>query len=122
MFGINSDKASNKDEYIENIKEVTAGYAAGINWHSNGVGNDEYFAEVAKVLPKGKLDCNVEIMPQLICSLNCLISIVGDNTLDMSELTYQAIIDYIREHQDTLSDSTHTYRVILYLLDRDAVA
>ena len=122
MFKLKRNQNNATDEYIESLKRVTAGYEAGVNWHANGIATDEYFASVANVLPKGRFDHDSTIMYQLVFSLKQLISATGDKELDLDALTYQAIINYISKHQDTLADNIHTYRVILYLLNEDAIS
>lgn len=122
MFKLKRNQNIVTDECIENLKRVTAGYEAGVNWHTNGIATDEYFASVAKVLPECILNHDSPIMYHLVFSLKQLISATGDNELDLDALTYQAIIDYIRKHQDTLADNIYTYRVILYLLNKDAIS
>lgn len=122
MFKLKRDQNVATDEYIESLKRVTAGYEAGINWHTNGIATDEFFASVANILPKGRFDHDSSIMYQLVFSLKQLISTTGDKELDLDALTYQAIINYICKHQDKLADNIHTYRVILYLLNEDAIS
>mgnify|MGYP004570773833 CR=1 FL=1 len=106
-----------KNTTVALLMSMSESFAAGINWKSNGVANDEYFSDVCKVLPDCNLDPKSTVMFHLKSHLEDVMTLSGDDSLDMNTLSYQGIMSYIRQHQKKINDSTHTYRVIRDLFE-----
>lgn len=113
----NKRELSEVAKCVDCLKSMTEGYAAGIDWKSNGLANDQYFSSIAVILPDLNLDVEDPIMFHLKNHLDSMVNLVGVCDFDIELLTYPGIMRYIRNHQDVLAGSTHTYRVILDLLN-----
>lgn len=123
---MNSDFEKYKEKIVKDttnalLMKMADSFAAGIDWKSNGVANDEYFSDVCKVLPDCNLDPKSTVMFHLKSHLEDVMDLAGDTSLDMNSLSYQGIMDYIRQHQKKINDSTHTYRVIRDLFEMSLV-
>lgn len=131
---VNKDECMNDDEHMKAeieaykaeieknttvalLMSMSESFAAGIDWKSNGVANDEFFYVVCQMLPDCKLDKESTVMHHLKSHLESMMEMTGDDNLDMNALSYQGIMDYIRQHQKKINDSTHTYRVIRDLFE-----
>ena len=119
---MNSDFEKYKEKIVKDttnalLMKMADSFAAGIDWKSNGVANDEYFSDVCKVLPDSDLDQESTVMYHLKSHLEDVMELAGDDSLDMNALSYHGIMDYIRQHQKKIADSTHTYRVIRDLFE-----
>lgn len=121
---------ANFEKYKEKIEKDTAvallmgmaeSFAAGIDWKSNGIANDQFFHDVASALPDCKLDQESTVMFHLKSHLESMMELAGDDSLDIGTLSYQGIMSYIRQHQKKIADSTHTYRVIRDLFEMSLV-
>lgn len=106
-----------KDTTAELLMGMAENFAAGIDWKSNGIANDEYFYDVEKALPDCELDQTSTVMYHLKSHLESMMELAGDDSLDMNILSYQGIMNYIRLHQKKVADSQHTYRVIRDLFE-----
>lgn len=106
-----------KDTAVALLMGMAESFAAGIDWKSNGIANDEYFYDVCKVLPDCDLDQESTVMYHLKSHLESMMDLAGDASLDMNSLSYQGIMNYIRQNQKKINDSTHTYRVIRDLFE-----
>ena len=117
---------ANSEKYKEKIEKDTTvallmgmadSFAAGLDWKSNGIANDQFFYDVCNALPDCKLDQESTVMFHLKSHLEDVMELAGDASLDMNSLSYQGIMDYIRLHQKKVADSQHTYRVIRDLFE-----
>ena len=106
-----------KDTTVALLMGMADSFAAGLDWKSNGIANDQFFYDVCNALPDCKLDQESTVMFHLKSHLEDVMELAGDASLDMNSLSYQGIMDYIRQHQKKINDSTHTYRVIRDLFE-----
>lgn len=101
-----------KEVKVGMLMGMAESFAAGLDWKSNGIANDEYFYDVEMALPDCELNQTSTVMYHLKSHLESMMELAGDDSLDMNALSYQGIMNYIRQHQKKVNDSTHTYRVI----------
>lgn len=106
-----------KETKVAMLMGMADSFATGIDWKSNGIANDTILGYMAEALPDCELDQTSTVMYHLKSHLEDVVDLAGDDSLDMNTLSYQGIMDYIRQHQKKVNDSTHTYRVIRDLFE-----
>lgn len=106
-----------KEVKVGMLMGMAESFAEGLDWKSNGIANDTIFGYMAEALPDCELDQTNTVMYHLKSHLESMMELAGDDSLDMDTLSYQGIMDYIRQHQKKVADSQHTYRVIRDLFE-----